>query len=276
MADPRPLTVDGLLDEMCRAVGKRGIRVPLPRRLTTWALGTIEPLPLRGHPGRAVDYFVHPTHYDTDAAERDLAGGGIACPPVADYLPTLVRFMPRAGRPRWGSWRDVSITLVCLSTTGRCHGSLPMSSAVCPGRAGRSTYREGRRLPLHRDGSRPGGHSHGDQRGSNGTRCTRALIEALGRERATTLMEHLPPVGWADVAPSATLGPQRHWCCGPRRSKPPVRQGHGRSFKLGSDGAQARRSLRSGAGRLGSEIASVRGRDRSRAETSPGVGEQLA
>jgi thioester reductase-like protein len=94
LADPRPLTVDGLLDEMCRAVGKRGIRVPLPRRLTTWALSTIGPLAAYvGIPADAVDYFVHPTHYDTAATERDLAGSGIACPPVADYLPTLVAFM---------------------------------------------------------------------------------------------------------------------------------------------------------------------------------------
>jgi hypothetical protein len=26
------------------------------------------------------------------------------------------------------------------------------------------------------------------------------LEEIMGKERATTLMEHLPPVGWADVA----------------------------------------------------------------------------
>jgi hypothetical protein len=34
------------------------------------------------------------------------------------------------------------------------------------------------------------------------------LIEALGRERATTLMEHLPPVGWADVATKRDLDQQ--------------------------------------------------------------------
>lgn len=94
LADPRPLTVDALVDEMCRAVGRRGIRVPLPRRLTTWALANIEPLErFVGIPASAVDYFVHPTHYDTVAAERDLDGSGVACPPVIDYLPTLVRFM---------------------------------------------------------------------------------------------------------------------------------------------------------------------------------------
>ena len=34
------------------------------------------------------------------------------------------------------------------------------------------------------------------------------LIELLGRERATTLMEHLPPVGWADVATKRDLDQQ--------------------------------------------------------------------
>ncbi|HET6949226.1 MAG TPA: SDR family oxidoreductase [Acidimicrobiales bacterium] len=94
LADPRPLTVDALLDAMCRAVGRRGIRVPLPRRLTTWALANIEPLERYvGIPASAVDYFVHPTHYDTSGTDRDLAGSGVACPAVPDYLPALVRFM---------------------------------------------------------------------------------------------------------------------------------------------------------------------------------------
>lgn len=94
LADPRPLTVDELLTEMLRATDRRGIRVPLPRRLTAWALANIGPLErFVGIPASAVEYFAHPTHYDTSETDRDLAGSGVSCPPVADYLRTLVRFM---------------------------------------------------------------------------------------------------------------------------------------------------------------------------------------
>ena len=94
LADPHPLTVDELLTEMCRATGRRGVRVPLPRRLTTWTLAHVEPVQrFVGIPADAVEYFVHPTHYDTAQTDADLAGSGVACPPVADYLPHLVRFM---------------------------------------------------------------------------------------------------------------------------------------------------------------------------------------
>jgi uncharacterized protein YbjT (DUF2867 family) len=94
LADPRPATVDELLDELCRATGRRGVRVPLPRGLTTWSLRHVGPLArFVGIPADAVAYFVHPTHYDTTNTDADLAESGIACPPVGTYLPTLVRFL---------------------------------------------------------------------------------------------------------------------------------------------------------------------------------------
>jgi thioester reductase-like protein len=96
LADPRPLTVDELLTDMCRATGRRGVRVALPHRLTTWTLANVPPVQRWvGIPADAVEYFVHPTHYGTAQAGADLAGSGVACPPVADYLPHLVRFMSR-------------------------------------------------------------------------------------------------------------------------------------------------------------------------------------
>lgn len=94
LADPHPLTIDALVDEMCAATGRRGVRVPLPHRLTTWLLDNVGPVErFMGIPASAVEYFVHPTHYDTTNADRDLAGSGVACPPVPAYLPALVEFM---------------------------------------------------------------------------------------------------------------------------------------------------------------------------------------
>jgi hypothetical protein len=79
---------------MCRATGRRGVRVWLPRRLTALALERIASLErFVGIPAAALEYFVHPTHYDTSNSDRDLDGSGVACPPVPDYLPALVRFM---------------------------------------------------------------------------------------------------------------------------------------------------------------------------------------
>ncbi len=94
LADPAPLTVDELIDEMCRATDRRGVRVRLPRRTTETLLGSVDALErFIGIPAAAVEYFVHPTHYDTTAAQRDLQGSGVACPPVPSYLRTLVSFL---------------------------------------------------------------------------------------------------------------------------------------------------------------------------------------
>lgn len=94
LADPRPLTVDAMLDEMARATGRRMIRLPLPlgvaKGMLTWVPGVKA---LMRIPAAAVDYFVHPTHYDTASARSDMASSGIACPPFASYLDTLVAWM---------------------------------------------------------------------------------------------------------------------------------------------------------------------------------------
>ncbi len=101
LADPAPLTVDDVLTEMCRATGQRGLRLLLPRALTVRALRQLPSLERwMGIPASSVEYFVHPSHYDTSNADRDLAGGGIRCPSLAEYLPRLVGYMrthPDAG-----------------------------------------------------------------------------------------------------------------------------------------------------------------------------------
>jgi nucleoside-diphosphate-sugar epimerase len=93
LADPRPLTVDETIDAIAEATGRTVVRVPLTRAI---AKGALEYIPgvyrLMRIPPAAVDYFVHPTTYDTSHATSDLAGAGISAPALRDYAPNLVAF----------------------------------------------------------------------------------------------------------------------------------------------------------------------------------------
>lgn len=94
LADPEPLTVDELIDAVARATRRRVLRLPLPLAV---AKGAIDHVPfvyrLMQIPSSSVDYFVHPTHYTTTHTRADLAGTGIAVPPLRSYLGRLVDFV---------------------------------------------------------------------------------------------------------------------------------------------------------------------------------------
>jgi thioester reductase-like protein len=94
LADPAPLTVDELLDEISRAIPRRIVRVP---SFLSIAKPTLEYLPgaqwLTGIPPDSIDYFVHPTHYTCANTLADLAGSGIASPPFPSYVGRLVDFV---------------------------------------------------------------------------------------------------------------------------------------------------------------------------------------
>ena len=94
LADPAPLTVDELIDEIARAIPKRIIKVPT---FLSIAKPALEHLPgaqwLTGIPPDSVDYFVHPTHYTSANTQADLAGTGIAAPPFPSYVDRLVGFV---------------------------------------------------------------------------------------------------------------------------------------------------------------------------------------
>jgi len=83
LADPRPLTVDEIIDVIATATGKTIVRIPQPMLLAK--LGA----PLLRIPRAAVPYFTHPTSYDTANAQRDL---GFAPPSLAEYASRLVEF----------------------------------------------------------------------------------------------------------------------------------------------------------------------------------------
>src|SRR5688572_28478457 len=93
LADPDPLTVDETIDTIGAATHRTVLRVPLTKAI---AKGALQYVPgvyrLLRIPPAAVDYFVHPTEYDTTNMTADLAGSGIAPPRLRDYAPQLVAF----------------------------------------------------------------------------------------------------------------------------------------------------------------------------------------
>jgi thioester reductase-like protein len=93
LADPAPATVDEILDLLAEVTGRRIVRLRLPLGLAKGALDYVPFLErFLGIPSASVDYFVHPTEYATDHTRRDLAGTGIACPPLPSYIDRLVAF----------------------------------------------------------------------------------------------------------------------------------------------------------------------------------------
>lgn len=94
LADPDPLTIDELLDSIGRLTGKTIVRLPLPLAVAKAALDHVPGVyRLLQIPSSSVDYFVHPTYYDTANSRADLAPAGIAVPPLRSYLPALLTFM---------------------------------------------------------------------------------------------------------------------------------------------------------------------------------------
>ncbi|MEM6954673.1 MAG: SDR family oxidoreductase [Myxococcota bacterium] len=94
LADPDPLTIAELIDGMERETRKRLIRVPLPLNLAKTAIDRVPGVKrFFGFPSDAVDYFVHPTDYDTTNTQSHLDGTGIAAPRFDSYLANLVRYV---------------------------------------------------------------------------------------------------------------------------------------------------------------------------------------
>ena len=94
LADPDPLTIEELVQTVGRAVGKRLVRVRLPSSLAQWATENVPGvLRLTGIPSSTMDYFTHPTHYDTSLTTEALAPTGVSCPPFPSYVDNLVRFV---------------------------------------------------------------------------------------------------------------------------------------------------------------------------------------
>ena len=93
LADPNPLTVDETIDTIAEATGRTVLRIPLTKTIAKGALQYVPGLyRLMRIPPAAVDYFTHPTTYDTTRATKDLEGSGISAPSLRTYASNLVNF----------------------------------------------------------------------------------------------------------------------------------------------------------------------------------------
>jgi len=93
IADPDPLTVDETIDVIAAATGRKVVRVPQTKWMAKSALRYVPGVGrLLRIPPAAVDYFVHPTTYDTSHATVDLAAAGLRVPRLREYASRLVEF----------------------------------------------------------------------------------------------------------------------------------------------------------------------------------------
>lgn len=94
LADPNPLTVDEMIDEIAAVTRRTVLRIPMPASV---ARAAIDYLPgvyrVMRVPSAAVAYMIHPTTYDTTNANAALAQAGLRVPSFRDYLPRLVDFL---------------------------------------------------------------------------------------------------------------------------------------------------------------------------------------
>jgi thioester reductase-like protein len=96
LADPEPLTVAALVDEIARATQRRVVRVPLPRAVAKFALNYMPGVYwLMQIPAPVIDYFVHPTQYSCARTLADLEGSGLRVPALPTYIDRLVDFVRR-------------------------------------------------------------------------------------------------------------------------------------------------------------------------------------
>ncbi len=94
LTDPQPLTTQAMLDLFSDLLDKRVAYVSVPSGVARALMGTglghylgIDP--------ELVDYFDHPSRYDSSHTQAALAGTGISCPSLPSYAPKMVEFMRR-------------------------------------------------------------------------------------------------------------------------------------------------------------------------------------
>ena len=94
LADPDPMTVAEATTAIATATRRKIIPVPLTAGMAKSAIRYVPGVyRLMRIPAAMIDYYVHPTDYDTKNAAAALEGSGISLPRLRDYLPALIEFV---------------------------------------------------------------------------------------------------------------------------------------------------------------------------------------
>jgi thioester reductase-like protein len=95
LADAAPLTTHELFESIARALAGRGSALTIPPRVVRTTLSLPLSPTLTGLPRAGVPYFFHDQTYDTTRARSLLEPHGVVCPPLTDYVGTLIEFVSR-------------------------------------------------------------------------------------------------------------------------------------------------------------------------------------
>jgi dephospho-CoA kinase len=99
LVDPAPLTARAVFEGVAAHAQTEKPRGHIPRPLARAVLRTPGLSRLGRGPLAFVDVLDHPIHYDATNTARALAGTGVTCPALGDYLPVLVRYVLDVSRP---------------------------------------------------------------------------------------------------------------------------------------------------------------------------------
>jgi thioester reductase-like protein len=111
IVDPAPLTAREVFERVAEHAHTEKPCGHIPRPLARAVLRTPGLARLGRGPLAFVDLLDHAVHYDQTNTAQALAGTGVACPPLADYLPVLVRHvLDVAKRPAPRAVEDVDVS----------------------------------------------------------------------------------------------------------------------------------------------------------------------
>jgi len=93
LVDPAPLSARTVFEGVAEHAHTEKPRGHIPRPLARAVLRTSGLARLGRGPLAFVDVLDHTVHYDQTNTAQALAGTQLRCPPLADYLPVLVRYV---------------------------------------------------------------------------------------------------------------------------------------------------------------------------------------